>query len=207
MHGLILEGNRAVGARVESGGELFEVRGNEVILCARRDRLSPHFSFCPAVGPALNLESVGVPVVHDLPGVGRNLRDHPQVSGAAGRRGTDYELDLIAPHIQHVLRYTAEGSDLRNDMLIHAACRRPPGSSTTSPTELEPLRHRHDLRTVPRRRSEGHLEITCRLRPAHRIQCSTTTSWRRSSTVSRMREAVRICLDLAQHEDISGIYH
>jgi choline dehydrogenase-like flavoprotein len=32
------------------------------------------------VGPAEQLQQLGVPVVHDLPGVGENLQDHPYVS-------------------------------------------------------------------------------------------------------------------------------
>ena len=31
------------------------------------------------VGPRAHLEEVGVPLVHHLPGVGQNLRDHPAV--------------------------------------------------------------------------------------------------------------------------------
>src|SRR5665647_40530 len=34
---------------------------------------------CSGVGPAALLEKVGVPLVHDLPGVGQNLQDHLQI--------------------------------------------------------------------------------------------------------------------------------
>ena len=118
VNGLIIEGNRAVGARVESGGELFEVHADEIVLSGGAIG-SPHILLLSGIGPARNLESVGVPVVHDAPGVGRNLRDHPQVS-VVWKTKDDYEFDPVAPHIQQVLRYTAEGSHLRNDMLIHA---------------------------------------------------------------------------------------
>ena len=54
--------------------------------------------------------------MHDLPGVGKNLRDHPAAAviyRAAGERP-----DLQAPVIQVGLRYTVEGSPLRNDMQL-----------------------------------------------------------------------------------------
>ncbi|MDY6996822.1 MAG: GMC family oxidoreductase N-terminal domain-containing protein [Actinomycetota bacterium] len=38
---------------------------------------SPRLLLLSGVGPAAELEAVGVRVVHDLPGVGRNLHDHP----------------------------------------------------------------------------------------------------------------------------------
>jgi choline dehydrogenase len=62
------------------------------------------------------LQSVGVPVLHTLPGVGQNLRDHPSATvlfRVAGERP-----DVQAPAIQVGLRYTVEGSYLQNDMQI-----------------------------------------------------------------------------------------
>ena len=41
---------------------------------------SPHILMLSGIGPADHLKAVGIPLVHDLPGVGQNLRDHPQVS-------------------------------------------------------------------------------------------------------------------------------
>ncbi len=69
------------------------------------------------VGPAAHLTEMGIPVVHDLPGVGQNLRDHPIVF-VTWKTKPDVELDGVAPRTQVCLRYTAEGSDLRNDMII-----------------------------------------------------------------------------------------
>ena len=199
VHGLIIEGNRAVGARVESGGELFEVRGNEIVLSAGAIG-SPHLLLLSGIGPAANLEAVGVPVVRNLPGVGRNLRDHPQVS-VLWKTRDDYELDLIAPHIQFVLRYTAEGSDLRNDMLIHAL------SAATQE------RHYFASELVP-----FGIGMTCALylaAGAGRLELASPDPntqpmldynfLEEEFDRRRLREAVRICLDLAEHEDLAGI--
>ena len=107
---------RAVGVEVESGGEVFTVEGKEIVLCAG-GLASPQLLMLSGIGPAAHLDEMGIPVVHDAPGVGRNLRDHPMAlmyldpaPGVALAQGV--------PRMQTGLRYTAEGSDLRNDMQI-----------------------------------------------------------------------------------------
>ena len=116
---IILDGTRAFGVEVESGGELFEVEGSEVLLAGGAVG-SPHLLLRSGIGPAQHLEEMGIKVALDLPGVGRNLRDHPQV-GLIWRTKEEFVQDESAPRIQFVLRYTSEDSPLTNDMLIHPA--------------------------------------------------------------------------------------
>jgi choline dehydrogenase len=116
IYRVIFEGKRAVGVEVESGGEKFIVYGEEIILCAGAIG-SPHVLMLSGVGPADHLKEMGIPVVHDLSGVGQNLRDHPMVY-VTWKTKPEVELDGFAPRTQACLRYTAEGSDLRNDMII-----------------------------------------------------------------------------------------
>ena len=63
---------------VESGGETFEIEAEQIVLCAGAIA-SPQLLMLSGVGPAAELGSLGIPVVKDLPGVGKNLRDHPLV--------------------------------------------------------------------------------------------------------------------------------
>ena len=114
---VIFEGKRAVGVEVERDGQLRVVNGGEIILSAGAIG-SPHLLMLSGVGPTDHLVEMDVPIVHDSPGVGKNLRDHPQVS-LRWNTTKGYEQDILAPRLQFVLRYTAEGSHLRNDMLIH----------------------------------------------------------------------------------------
>ena len=48
----------------------------EVILCAGAFQ-SPQLLMLSGVGPAQHLKEHGIEVLHDLPGVGQNLQDHP----------------------------------------------------------------------------------------------------------------------------------
>ncbi|MEA2223121.1 MAG: choline dehydrogenase [Solirubrobacteraceae bacterium] len=73
-----LEGGRATGVRLATGhGREEAVRAErEVILCAGAIG-SPQILLLSGIGPAEHLRAVGVPVTHELPGVGHNLQDHP----------------------------------------------------------------------------------------------------------------------------------
>ena len=75
---MLFDGNRATGVEVESGGERFVVEAEEIVLCGGAVA-SPHLLMLSGIGPADHLRELGIPLVHDLPGVGQNLRDHPGV--------------------------------------------------------------------------------------------------------------------------------
>ncbi|BBY26894.1 GMC family oxidoreductase [Mycolicibacterium sediminis] len=74
---LRFDGNRCVGVDFRrDGADVTAYAGAEVILSAGAVD-SPRLLLGSGVGPAAELEAVGVTVHHDLPGVGRNLHDHP----------------------------------------------------------------------------------------------------------------------------------
>jgi choline dehydrogenase len=112
---LLFDGRRAVGVEVESGGERFTVEGEQIVLSGGAIG-SPHLLLLSGIGPAEQLRSAGVDVLHELPGVGQNLRDHPSATVLYRMAGD--KPDVQAPSIQVGLRYTVEGSYLRNDMQI-----------------------------------------------------------------------------------------
>ena len=70
---------RAVGVEVESGGEVLLMEADQIVLSAGA-MASPQILMLSGVGPADHLRELGIPVVHELPGVGQNLRDHPIVA-------------------------------------------------------------------------------------------------------------------------------
>jgi choline dehydrogenase len=112
---LVFDGKRVRGVEVESGGERFTVEGDQIVLSAGAIA-SPHLLLLSGVGPAEHLRSLGLEVVHDLPGVGQNLQDHPYVLIFFREKGQAPALGPTA--VQVILRYTAEGSTMRNDMQI-----------------------------------------------------------------------------------------
>ncbi len=75
---IVFEGRRAVGVEFLRRGRLERVRADEVICCGGAIN-SPQLLQVSGVGPAFLLRELGIPVVHDLPGVGRDLQDHLEV--------------------------------------------------------------------------------------------------------------------------------
>jgi choline dehydrogenase-like flavoprotein len=114
---LVFAGKRAVGLVVDSGSETFTVTGEHIILSAGAIA-SPQLLMLSGVGPAAQLRSLGIPVVQDMPGVGQNLRDHPKVYVTWGVNET-YAAEPRPPRGGAMLRYTAPGSDLCNDLSIN----------------------------------------------------------------------------------------
>jgi choline dehydrogenase len=74
--GLLFEGKRCVGATYRQGGQNKEVRADREVIVSGGAINSPHLLQVSGIGPAAHLQSIGVPVRHDLPGVGSNLSDH-----------------------------------------------------------------------------------------------------------------------------------
>ncbi len=77
--GLRTEGTRVTGVDYRKAGRgIRQVRAGEVILCGGAMN-SPHLLLLSGIGPKEELERLGIDVVADLPGVGRNLQDHLEV--------------------------------------------------------------------------------------------------------------------------------
>ncbi|HEY4775088.1 MAG TPA: FAD-dependent oxidoreductase [Xanthobacteraceae bacterium] len=75
VHRIAFDGRRATGVEYSTNGELRSARAREVIMCAGALD-SPKLLMLSGIGPAEELRSHGIAVVHDLPGVGHNLQDH-----------------------------------------------------------------------------------------------------------------------------------
>jgi choline dehydrogenase len=116
---VLFEGTRAVGVEAERDGQRVVYRADEVVLSASGIK-SPHLLLLSGVGPADELRRHGIDVVHDSPGVGRNVKDHPSVVLNFSVRD-----DLVPPLpdelprlLQTCLNHTAPGSDVEGELQI-----------------------------------------------------------------------------------------
>ena len=76
---IVTEGQRATGVEfIQSGHRQRLHAAREVLLCAGALQ-SPQVLMLSGIGPADELARHGIAQVHDLPGVGRHLHDHPDV--------------------------------------------------------------------------------------------------------------------------------
>ena len=111
---VVIEGGRATGVEMTVDGKPSVVHAAEVILCAGAIE-SPKLLMLSGIGPTNVLDKLGIPVVRVLPGVGRNLTDHPLVSLSALLENGVENGD---PRFIVGLEYTAEHSQELNDMLF-----------------------------------------------------------------------------------------
>ena len=86
-HRVLIEKGRAVGVEFEQGGQVRRVSAErEVILCGGAFN-SPQLLLLSGVGPADELTAAGVKPLHDLKGVGKNLRDHASIGAMWAAKG------------------------------------------------------------------------------------------------------------------------
>ncbi|MDE2939606.1 MAG: GMC family oxidoreductase N-terminal domain-containing protein [Chloroflexota bacterium] len=195
---VLFEGKKATGLEVESNGETFVVEGDELILSAGAVG-SPHLLLLSGVGPESHLVGLGIPLVHNSPGVGRNLKDHPKVYLTWNIAESYPAPDRVAPG-GAALRFTAPGSNLKNDLSISLACFVPPRREGTHPTPL-------DTESVPRLvemmvallmpASQGELMLASN---DYRVQPHMHYNYLAEPfDLERLREGVRMAAELSGH--------
>ncbi len=85
---VLLEAGRAVGVEYRIGGELRRAMADGEVVLAGGAINSPQLLMLSGIGPSTHLREVGVDVVHDLPGVGQGLQDHPAMPFICSARGS-----------------------------------------------------------------------------------------------------------------------
>ena len=158
---------------------------------------SPQLLMLSGVGPAGHLRELGIPVHHDLPGVGQNLRDHPNVRVPV-RVKQGFPLDPEAPRTQVALRYTATGSNDRNDMQILQ-------SSFSSPMGGDPLEGEGIRFTCILELAVGAGELKLASTDPHVQPILNYHYLEEPWDRERLREGVRKCLEFSEHAEFSDI--
>ena len=194
---VLVEGGRAAAVEVRGSAGVERIAAGEILLTGGAIG-SPQLLLLSGIGPADDLGALGLPVHADLPGVGGNLRCHPQcglsLEAEPAFLGTGQE-----PPLQMGCRYTATGSGLRNDMFLHPGSAAPRGG------------YYNDAEIVG-----FNLVASIYLAAgAGRLRLASTDPGRQPlldynylgerADLDRMREGVRILLDLLDHEAFRSI--
>jgi choline dehydrogenase len=117
---IVIEDGKAVGEEAESGGKVFHVEADRVVLSTSAIR-SPHLLMLSGIGAEDHLQQFGTPVIRHLPGVGQNLMNH--LSAQTTFKVKD-GVSLAGHHrdaIHFSLHYTAAGSSAVNDIVLKTA--------------------------------------------------------------------------------------
>jgi choline dehydrogenase len=76
---VLIDDGRAVGVQVRRGGRVLRVRARREVLLSGGTYGSPQLLMLSGVGPAEDLQRLGIPVQRALAGVGGNLIEHPRM--------------------------------------------------------------------------------------------------------------------------------
>ena len=79
VHRVILKEGRAIGVEYEHKGEIKTAHCDGEVIIAAGALVTPKLLMLSGIGPADHLAETGVDCAVDLPGVGQNLIDHPEV--------------------------------------------------------------------------------------------------------------------------------
>ncbi len=113
---VVFEGTRVVGVEVQTAGVVSVIEAGEVVLSAGGVK-SPHILLVSGIGPREELDRHGIPVVVDLPAVGKDFSDHPEVAvGWQPRHDlADY---TTSQSMADCLNFTGESSEYAGDLEI-----------------------------------------------------------------------------------------
>jgi len=184
---VLVQRARAIGVLAERYGNTIRVEAGDVVLSAGA-LATPHLLLLSGIGPAASLSRLGIPIVHDLPGVGQNVHDHPmviiEVSPPEG-----FQPQQNDPMYQVILVHSCASSSMRNDLHIV------PGIGFEDTLTYQAV--------IQRAISCGELEFVSSdpsVPPRihyHYLEHETDRA--------RFREAVRLILDLLQHRALREI--
>ncbi len=114
---VLFDKNKATGVEVTTENQVSIVEGKEIILCAGAIA-SPQLLLLSGIGDYNQLSLHNIPLIYETNAVGQNLRDHPTVH-TMWKPSNSFKIPDQEVGPQKVaLRYTADGSEFVNDMIM-----------------------------------------------------------------------------------------
>lgn len=118
---VLLDGRRPTGVTAVVGGERREFPAHREVLVCAGTIASPPILLRSGIGPAADLQALGIPVAADLPGVGRNVQEHSGVTQSRRVNVPTYNtmvgrLSLV----RHLFQYVAARSGILTSIAVHA---------------------------------------------------------------------------------------
>ena len=131
---VLFDGIRAIGVEYTLGDQLQRAEANVEVILSAGAIGSPHLLQLSGVGDPEHLDRVGLPVLHALPGVGRNFQDHfiVRVSCQVKDAATLNEKSRGPRFVSEIMRYflTGRGMLTYGASLVAASVKVLPGSAS-----------------------------------------------------------------------------
>lgn len=125
----------ATGVEVTYHGGVHEFRAEREVIVSGGAINSPKLLLLSGIGPAEELGPLGIPVVHDLPGVGRNLHDHLNVQVITGcNRPLSYDnWDRPIPFVKFGLQFLLFNTGIATSNICEGAAFLRSGPAAATP--------------------------------------------------------------------------
>jgi choline dehydrogenase len=131
---VMLENGRATGVELRQGNRAATVRARREVILSAGALSSPTLLMRSGIGSAKALERFDIRVVADLPGVGRNLQEHPGASLTFEVRERTLNQDLSPLRLaRHALDFAVRGRGAITSTASHAVAFGPPGAVPSIP--------------------------------------------------------------------------
>lgn len=118
---ITFEGRRATGVHAVCGGQAMSFTARREVLLCGGTLASPTLLLRSGVGPSAELAEFGIPVVADLPGVGRNLQEHCGVSQSRLVDMPTYNTQMKPWQLaRHLLNYLVARRGMLTSIAVHA---------------------------------------------------------------------------------------
>ncbi len=114
---VLFDGRRAVGVEFRQGNRLQQLRCKREVLLSAGALLSPQLLMLSGIGPGAQLQRHGIAVLHDQPGVGAHLHDHPDVVRVVDAPGQSELFGISVPGVARIVRGVKEWRNQRSGML------------------------------------------------------------------------------------------
>lgn len=161
---------------------------------------SPQLLMVSGIGDAEQLETHGIKIIKDLPGVGKNLRDHPQAQVVWKTKENHSQDPDPYKRVQVGLRYTASNSDLRNDMFLQ------PVSTANPSVYLGPEDSiNHIAITAMLYLAKGRGSITLRSADPLIQPYLDYNFLQEEEDLRRLREGVELCISVVESPEYKDI--
>lgn len=175
VQALELDGARVTGVRYRRRGRERVLQADCEVLLAAGAVNTPQILQLSGIGDAGELESAGVIVRHDLPGVGANLQDHLDVSviwHSRDRRGLSFHPSYLPRGARAVWEYVRHrGGELCSNVAEAGGFLRSRSDCATPDLQMHFIPGIEDHHGLDLRRTfagYGYTLRTCHLRPASR---------------------------------------
>ncbi|HUH52767.1 MAG TPA: GMC oxidoreductase [Microbacteriaceae bacterium] len=225
-------GTKVNGVEVKKDGDVQTITAREVVLACGAIK-TPHTLALSGVGPKKELVAAGIPLLVDLPGVGKNFSDHPELFlNWSPKRKPD--LNVRRDIFQYVLNFSSIENKYDGDLEIMPMLRpmavamglesgktfktfidvlkRPIASlkslrGVSLPRFLQQLRHSRDLSfVVAVQQAESRGNITTVSNDPNVYPKIDYNYLEHESDLRRMREAVRTTVKILKSEAFKPVF-